>query len=96
MGWLHEKRHPSLYVEAEMRRMNSSGTAPAPDCFTAIFKAGVWNKEIYVRMQGASEFAMSGVLENFNTTPRLPSILRPVLLTSGKVQLFRCLEGVSS
>eukprot|EP01046_Picozoa_sp_COSAG06_P051303 COSAG06_NODE_8341_length_2199_cov_1.301905_5_plen_81_part_00 len=34
---------------------------PYPDCFTDCFKPGQLNKEIYVGMQGASEFTLGGV-----------------------------------
>mmetsp|Transcript_41007 Transcript_41007/g.67299 ORF Transcript_41007/g.67299 Transcript_41007/m.67299 type:complete len:220 (-) Transcript_41007:54-713(-) len=54
-------------------------TAPAPDCFTA--SAGRMNKDVYV---GASEFAISGVLGDWNVTGRLHEIDVPVLLTHGK------------
>ena len=62
-------------------------TAPAPDCFT---KAGDGlNREIYVGMQGPSEFAFSGTLGGFNVTGRLHEINIPVLLTHGKFDTMR-------
>jgi len=62
-------------------------TAPAPDCFTA--SAGGMNKDIYVGMQGASEFAIGGVLGDWNVTGRLHEIDIPVLLTHGKFDTMR-------
>jgi hypothetical protein len=34
-------------------------------------------------MQGASEFTVGGVLEYFNVTEQLPTIMNPTLVTSG-------------
>ncbi|GFH44335.1 hypothetical protein CTEN210_00809 [Chaetoceros tenuissimus] len=62
-------------------------TAPAPDCFTTSAKG--LNKDIYVGMQGASEFTIGGVLGSFNVTGRLHEIKVPVLLTSGKFDTMR-------
>ena len=62
-------------------------TAPAPDCFTKA-EDGL-NTEIYVGMQGPSEFAFSGTLEGFNVTGRLHEINLPVLLTHGKYDTMR-------
>mmetsp|Transcript_13837 Transcript_13837/g.30124 ORF Transcript_13837/g.30124 Transcript_13837/m.30124 type:complete len:426 (-) Transcript_13837:1310-2587(-) len=62
-------------------------TAPAPDCFTASGE-GI-NKDIYVGMQGASEFGVSGVLGDWNVTGRLHEIDIPVLLTHGAFDTMR-------
>jgi proline iminopeptidase len=62
-------------------------TAPAPDCFVNTFTA--MNKDIYVGMQGASEFTIGGVLATFNITQDLPNIRRPTLLTSGLYDTMR-------
>ncbi|KAG7349827.1 proline-specific peptidase [Nitzschia inconspicua] len=62
-------------------------TTPHPDCFQKS-EEGV-NAYIYVGMQGASEFAFGGVLAHFNTTPRLPTVRVPVLLTSGAFDTMR-------
>lgn len=62
-------------------------TAPAPDCVTKAME-GV-NEEIYVGMQGPSEFTFSGTLEGFNVTGRLHEINVPVLLTHGKYDTMR-------
>ncbi|KAL7553810.1 hypothetical protein ACHAWF_017146 [Thalassiosira exigua] len=62
-------------------------TAPAPDCFT--HSAEGLNKEVYVGMQGASEFTMSGVLGDWNVTGRLHEIDVPVLLTHGAFDTMR-------
>lgn len=62
-------------------------TAPAPDCFTK--SASGLNEEIYVGMQGASEFTLSGVLGSLNVTGRLHEIEVPVLLTHGRFDTMR-------
>lgn len=62
-------------------------TAPAPDCFTS--SASGLNEQIYVGMQGASEFTISGVLGDFNVTGRLHEINVPVLLTHGQFDTMR-------
>ena len=62
-------------------------TAPAPDCFAK--SASGLNEEIYVGMQGASEFTLSGVLGSLNITGRLHEIEVPVLLTHGKFDTMR-------
>jgi proline-specific peptidase len=62
-------------------------TQPAPDCVEAI-KDGT-NYDVYVGLQGASEFTFSGVLGGFNMTPRLHTIDVPVALTSGAYDTMR-------
>lgn len=62
-------------------------TAPLPDCFVESSR-GV-NPEIYVGMQGASEFTISGVLAHFNVTERLSMVEVPVLLTTGEFDTVR-------
>mmetsp|Transcript_12331 Transcript_12331/g.20531 ORF Transcript_12331/g.20531 Transcript_12331/m.20531 type:complete len:420 (-) Transcript_12331:606-1865(-) len=62
-------------------------TAPAPDCFAK--SASGLNKEIYVGMQGASEFTLSGVLGELNVTGRLHEMEVPVLLTHGEFDTMR-------
>ena len=63
-------------------------TAPLPDCF--LEAAANVNLEIYVGMQGASEFTVAGVLADFNTTGRLHELDKlPVLLTSGLYDTVR-------
>mmetsp|Transcript_21440 Transcript_21440/g.53141 ORF Transcript_21440/g.53141 Transcript_21440/m.53141 type:complete len:477 (+) Transcript_21440:2626-4056(+) len=62
-------------------------TQPAPDCFAAIWD-GI-NSEVYVGLQGPSEFTFGGELGGFNTTPRLHTISVPVLLTSGEYDTMR-------
>jgi proline-specific peptidase len=63
-------------------------TSPAPDCVEQANSGG--NYDIYVGMQGPSEFAISGSLEHFNTTQRLMELRNlPVLLTSGKFDTMR-------
>ena len=63
-------------------------TTPAPDCFATA--SGLMNSEIYVGIQGASEFTIGGVLENWNITGRLASLgPLPTLLTHGKYDTMR-------
>jgi proline-specific peptidase len=62
-------------------------TSPAPDCFTKAEEKV--NTEIYVGMQGPSEFTFSGTLEGFNVTGRLHELNIPVLLTHGKYDTMR-------
>jgi len=62
-------------------------TQPAPDCVTAIVDGT--NYDVYVGLQGASEFTFGGVLGGFNTTPRLHTIDVPVSLTSGAYDTMR-------
>ncbi|KAL3919208.1 MAG: hypothetical protein SGILL_003869 [Bacillariaceae sp.] len=62
-------------------------TAPGPDCWQASDEGA--NMYIYEAMQGPSEFAFGGVLGHFNTTPRLPTVRVPVLLTSGTFDTMR-------
>jgi len=69
-------------------------TFPLPDCF--VKSAADVNSDIYVKMQGPSEFNLKGVLAGFNFTPFLPSISNPVLLTHGKYDTMRppCVDAL--
>ena len=62
-------------------------TTPQPDCFLDSFSK--MNKEIYVGMQGESEFTIGGTLETLNITHRLVDVRVPVLLTHGKYDTMR-------
>jgi len=64
-------------------------TAPAPDCLTRASNNA--NRQIYLGMQGPSEFSLSGTLGTLNTTGRLGELGKqlPVLLTSGKFDTMR-------
>ncbi|KAL7581683.1 hypothetical protein ACA910_022228 [Epithemia clementina (nom. ined.)] len=64
-------------------------TAPLPDCF--VQAVADTTPEIYVGMQGASEFTLSGVLANFNVTGRLRNALGdlPIWLSSGAYDTVR-------
>lgn len=62
-------------------------TIPLPQCF--LDAAEGINQEIYVKVQGASEFDIGGVLEYFNATDRLHEIAVPVLLTAGEFDTMR-------
>ena len=62
-------------------------TYPAPDCFQRA--AGLLNEEIYVGMQGASEFTIGGVLASWSVTAQLPRVRTPTLLTHGRFDTMR-------
>jgi proline-specific peptidase len=63
-------------------------TAPLPDCF--VHSENNINTEIYVGMQGASEFTIGGVLGDLNITHRLTELQDlPVLLTHGQYDTMR-------
>lgn len=63
-------------------------TAPLPDCF--VQAADHFNKEIYVGMQGESEFTIGGVLGDLKITDRLVELKDlPVLLTHGQYDTMR-------
>jgi proline iminopeptidase len=61
--------------------------SPPPDCF--IDSITKMNKEIYIGMQGPSEFTFQGTLGGFNLTSQLHTITIPILLTSGKFDTMR-------
>ena len=62
-------------------------TQPAPDCWQEAVDGA--NLEIYVGMQGASEFVMHVVLAGMNLTGQLPQIDVPVLLSHGRFDTMR-------
>ncbi|CAE8605732.1 unnamed protein product [Polarella glacialis] len=64
-------------------------TTPLPDCVKKGVNLSNTSREIYVGMQGASEFVIGGVLATFNFTPRLHEIRNPVLLTHGRYDTMR-------
>lgn len=66
-------------------------TLPTPDCFqkSAGGMANAGTKQIYVGVQGASEFTLAGVLTNLNLTGQLPSVHNPVLLVRGEFDTMR-------
>uniref|UniRef100_A0A7S1L9J1 Peptidase S33 tripeptidyl aminopeptidase-like C-terminal domain-containing protein n=1 Tax=Alexandrium catenella TaxID=2925 RepID=A0A7S1L9J1_ALECA len=66
-------------------------TAPTPDCFlaSAANMKTETAREIYVGMQGASEFTIGGVMRDLNLTGSLPQISNPVLLVSGRFDTMR-------
>jgi len=57
-------------------------TTPMPDCVRTTFET--MNRDIYVAIQGESEFTVGGKLEFMNLTSRLSSIQVPTLITSGR------------
>ena len=62
-------------------------TAPYPDCF--LDSSDGMNEEIYVGMQGESEFTIGGKLRTLNITHRLVDVRVPVLLSHGKYDTMR-------
>jgi len=63
-------------------------TFPAPEC---VAQGGtVFNEEVYVRMQGPSEFSITNsVMYDMDLSPELRNISVPVLLTNGKYDTMR-------
>lgn len=93
-GRIHMLENERAYESAEYEAINevltsffTMRTSPPPDCFTDSAE-GV-NTEIYVGMQGASEFTISGVLGDLDLLPRLHEINIPVLLTHGQFDTMR-------
>ena len=92
---LHFLESHDLYNSTEYQAINSVlatfftlRTTPVPDCFMKSRQTS--NHEIYVAMQGQSEFTMSGTLSDFNTTGRLSQLSHiPVLLTHGTYDTMR-------
>jgi len=85
-----EKAYNTVEYEEIVEIMTSQftiRTAPYPDCFLKSRETA--NEEIYVGMQGASEFTIGGVLETLNITHRLVEIPIPVFLTHGKYDTMR-------
>lgn len=75
-------------IDSALTGLSTCRTAPAPDCYARSVE-GIC-KDIYVEMQGPSEFSNGGVLATFNTTDRLSELDRfPVLLTSGAYDTIR-------
>ena len=62
-------------------------TYPAPECFKRA--AALMNAEIYVGMQGASEFTIGGVLASWSVTAQLHRVRTPTLLTHGRFDTMR-------
>lgn len=94
---MHDLEAHKLYDSNEYKAIGEALTGkftsrivPAPDCFcvSASPETGM-NTDIYVGIQGPSEFTLGGVLEHFNTTSRLSSITVPVSLTSGAFDTMR-------
>jgi pimeloyl-ACP methyl ester carboxylesterase len=93
-GRIHMLENERAYESAEYEAINevltsffTMRTSPPPDCFTD--SAEGLNGEIYVGMQGASEFTISGVLGDLDLLPRLHEINIPVLLTHGQFDTMR-------
>ncbi|VEU45310.1 unnamed protein product [Pseudo-nitzschia multistriata] len=93
---IHGLEKGNAYGSAEYQAIDESLTGrftcrivPAPDCFAVSASGPGLNEDVYVGIQGPSEFTLGGVLEGFNLTGRLPAIEVPVLLTSGAFDTMR-------
>lgn len=62
-------------------------TFPPPDCYKTS-AAGV-NMEVYVGMQGESEFTIGGALKFWSVTEQLRRVATPTLLTHGRFDTMR-------
>uniref|UniRef100_A0A0G4IFI9 AB hydrolase-1 domain-containing protein n=1 Tax=Chromera velia CCMP2878 TaxID=1169474 RepID=A0A0G4IFI9_9ALVE len=70
-------------VNAQLTGFFTIRTSPMPDCVQ--WSLGHINEDIYVKMQGASEFTVGGALAKFNTTEKLKEFVRvPTLITGGE------------
>jgi len=77
--------------DAALTTFFTTRTVPPPDCFL-VSSNGLHNEgsnEIYVGMQGASEFTVGGVLGEMNLTGELHRIANPVLLIRGTFDTMR-------
>jgi len=63
-------------------------TFPAPECVS--YCSTVLNEEVYVRMQGPSEFSITNsVMADMDLSPELRNISVPVLMTNGRYDTMR-------
>jgi L-proline amide hydrolase len=69
-------------IEQVLSNHFSLRIVPTPECFTNCFKTA--NFVIYKAMQGASEFTIGGVLENWTITERLHLINVPTVVLCGQ------------
>ena len=71
-----------LAVDEILTYFFTSRTIPMADCMARSKDEG--NNDVYVMMQGASEFTVGGVLANWNVTGKLPLIEAETLVTRGE------------
>ena len=71
-----------LQVDSILSYFFTSRTIPQASCLLDSHLNG--NDDIYVKMQGASEFTVGGVLENWNITDKLDQIDAETLVTRGE------------
>ena len=90
----HLERTPKGFETQEYALLNERlesaftvRTYPAPECFQTA--ASLMNEEIYVGMQGESEFTIGGVLEFWSVTAELHRVRTPTLLTHGSFDTMR-------
>ncbi len=57
---------------------------PWPDCLNLAFAKHSLHPQVYHTMNGPSEFHVTGVLKNWDITPRLREICVPTLVISGR------------
>ena len=77
-----------LQIVEELTAQFTVRTFPPPECVA--YCNTVFNEEVYVRMQGPSEFSISNsVMADMDLNPNLRNITVPVLLTNGKYDTMR-------
>ena len=69
-------------IEGRLSTMFTSRLAPHPDFFLRCME--LMNPEIYVLMQGESEFTLNGVLKDWSITDRLHQINVPAIVLTGE------------
>jgi len=77
-----------LQIVEDLTAQFTVRTFPPPECVA--YCNTVFNEEVYVRMQGPSEFSISNsVMADMDLNPNLRNITVPVLLTNGKFDTMR-------
>ena len=77
-----------LQIVEDLTAQFTVRTFPPPACVS--YCSTVFNEEVYVRMQGPSEFSITNsVMASMDLTPELRNITVPVLLTNGKYDTMR-------
>lgn len=91
---IHELENARMYNSEEYKMIVdvlttrfTYRTAPPPDCVSESFAS--LNTEVYVALQGASEFTVGGALGVFNCTGELGKVRMPTLLTAGEHDTMR-------
>jgi len=81
-------------IEKVLGSQFTTRQVPSPNCWHDCFKA--INTEIYVTIQGPSEFTIKGVLEHWNVTPKLGSVNVPAIVIRGEYDTMseRCCMAI--